>query len=126
MQFTIHSNAFNVYLLRGQEVLITKNFSDEDELRNMLFSGFSNLLLSTFSQTLVPTKQDFNQVLVLQDKTFKFVPLSCPLTYAVNSTIELAQVYEIVTQIIDKEQKILDQLLAFRDMLIQTSIFEAV
>ena len=117
--------ALDVYLLRGQEVLITKNFHDEDELRNMLFSGFSNLISRTFSQTIVPTKQDFNQVLVLQDKIFKFVPLSSPLTYAVNSTIELAQVFEIVTQIIDKEQKILDQLLAFRNMLIQTSVFEA-
>ena len=66
--------ALDVYLLRGQQVLLTKNFSDEDELRNMLFPGFSSLLLSTFSQTLVPTKQNFNQVLVLQDKIFKFVP----------------------------------------------------
>ena len=117
--------ALDVYLLREQEVLITKNYQDEDELRNMLFSGFSNLLFRTFSQTLVPTKQNFNQVLVLQDKKFKFVPLSSPLTYAVNSTIELAQVFEIVAQIINKEQEILNQLLAFRDMLIQTSVFEA-
>ena len=69
----------DVYLLRNQEVLITKNYQDEDELRNMLFSGFSNLLFRTFSQTLVPIKQDFNQVLVLEDKKFKFVPLSSPI-----------------------------------------------
>ena len=117
--------ALDVYLLREQEVLITKNYQDEDELRNMLFSGFSNLLFRTFSQTLVPIKQNFNQVLVLEDKKFKFVPLSSPLTYAVNTTIELAQVFEIVAQIINKEQEILNQLLAFRDMLIQTSVFEA-
>ena len=115
----------DVYLLRNQEVLITKNYQDEDELRNMLFSGFSNLLFRTFSQTLVPIKEDFNQVLVLEDKKFKFAPLSSPSTYAVNTTIELAQVFEIVAQIINKEQEILNQLLAFRDMLIQTSVFEA-
>ena len=117
--------ALDVYLLRGQEVLLTKNFADNDELRNMLFPGFSNLLQNSFSQTLVPTKQDFNQVLVLQDKIFKFVPLSSNLTYAVNSTLELSQVFALVNQIVDKEQKILDQLLAFQNMLIETSVFEA-
>ena len=113
----------DVYLLRNQQVLITKNYQDEDELRNMIFSGFSNLLFRTFGQTLVPTKEDYNQVLVLENKTFKFKPLSSPATYAVNTTIELIQVFEIVSQIINKEQEILNQLLAFRDMLIQTSVF---
>ena len=115
----------DVYLLRGQEVLLTKIFADNDELRNMLFPGFSTLLKNSFSQTLVPTKQDFNQVLVLQDKIFKFVPLSSNLTYAVNSTLELSQVFEMVNQIVAKEQKILDQFLAFKNMLIETSVFAA-
>ena len=117
--------ALDVYLLRNQEVLLTKNFADNDELRNMLFPGFSTLLQASFSQTLVPTKQDFNQVLVLQDKIFKFVPLSSNLTYSVNSTLELSQVYEMVNQIVAKEQKILDQLIAFQNMLIDTSVFQA-
>ena len=116
--------ALDVYLLRNQEVLLTKNFADNDELRNMLFQGFSALLQTSFSQTLVPTKQDYNQVLVLQDKLFKFVPLSSNLTYSVNSTLELSQVYEMVNQIISKEQKILDQLTAFQNMLIDTSVFQ--
>ena len=94
-------------------------------LETCCFQGFSTLLQNSFSQTLVPTKQDFNQVLVLQDKIFKFVPLSSNLTYAVNSTLELSQVFEMVNQIVDKEQKILDQLIAFQNMLIETSVFAA-
>ena len=116
--------ALDVYLLRNQEVLLTKNFSDNDELRNMLFDGFSALLQASFSQILQPTKQDYNQVLVLENKLFKFVPLSTDLTYLVNSTLELSQVHEMVNQIISKEQEILDQLTAFQNMLIDTSVFQ--
>ena len=116
--------ALDVYLLRNQEVLLTKIFSDNDELRNMLFDGFSALLQASFSQILQPTKQDYNQVLVLENKLFKFVPLSTDLTYLVNSTLELSQVHEMVNQIISKEQEILDQLTAFQNMLIDTSVFQ--
>ena len=55
--------ALDVYILREQEVLITKNYQDQDELRNMIFSGFSSLLHQTFGQTLVPSRQAYNQVL---------------------------------------------------------------
>ena len=117
--------ALDVYLLRNQEVLITKNYQDQDELRNMIFPGFSNLLHRTFGQTLVPSRQDYNQVLTLESKVFKFAPLSSPLSYAVNTTSQVMQVFELVSQIIEKEQEILDQLLAFTDMLVQTSVFTA-
>ena len=116
--------ALDVYILREQEVLITKNYQDQDELRNMIFSGFSNLLSHTFGQTLVPSRQAYNQVLTLESKVFKFTPLSSSLSYSVNTTTQVMQVLELVSQIIVKEQENLDQLLAFTDMLVQTSVFK--
>ena len=115
--------ALDVYILRNQQVLITKNYQDEDELRNMIFSGFSSLLHQTFGQTLVPSRQAYNQVLTLESKVFKFTPLSSPLRYSVNTTTQVMQVLQLVTQIIEKEQENLDQLLAFTDMLVETSVF---
>ena len=46
--------ALDVYLLRGQNLLLTKNYAFNDEVLNMIFSGFTTLIKTMFQQTVVP------------------------------------------------------------------------
>ena len=110
--------ALDVYLLRGQNLLLTKNYAFNDEVLNMIFSGFTTLI-----KTVVPVSRDFNQVLVLENKQFKFVPLASEQTYIVNRTTDLDQVFSMMSQILDQETKFLNQLLTFQTMLIDAEVF---
>ena len=45
----------DVWLLRDQEILITKS-TINDQMINMFFPGFTATVLRTFGKTIVPTK----------------------------------------------------------------------
>ena len=49
--------AINVYILRDQAIILTKNFNTDDSMINMLFNGFTRTLRTEFGQDVVPTTQ---------------------------------------------------------------------
>ena len=78
--------------MRDQEILITKGTID-DQMVNMFFAGFSAAVMRIFGQTVVPTKQPYNQALVLEAGIFKFVNMNTPTIYEVSNTVELSQAF---------------------------------
>ena len=113
----------DVWLLRNQEVLITKGTID-DQMINMFFPGFSATVLQNFGQTIVPTKQPYNQALVLEGGIFKFVKMTTPTTYEVSNTVELTQAFRIFSQLINQDQKFLNQMQSFMTMLVDSKVFQ--
>ena len=113
----------DVWLLRNQEVLITKGTID-DQMINMFFPGFSATVLQNFGQTIVPTKQPYNQALVLEAGIFKFVKMTTPTTYEVSNTVELTQAFRIFSQLINQDQKFLNQMQSFMSMLVDSQVFQ--
>ena len=95
--------AIDVWILRGQDILLTKGWKAEDEIVNMKFDGFKQQIATTFSQTITPTVQPYNQGLVLVDRIFKFVRMDVGDTFEVNRTPDLDQVFRILEQIVHQE-----------------------
>ena len=52
--------AINVYILRDQSIILTKNFNTGDSMINMFFSGFTRTVKTEFGQDVVPTTQPYN------------------------------------------------------------------
>ena len=65
--------SIDVWILRGQDILLTKDYASEDQIINMKFTGFKQTIANVFSQTIIPTVQPYNQGLVIIDKTYQFV-----------------------------------------------------
>ena len=89
------SQSVDVWLLRDQEILITKS-TINDQMVNMFFPGFTATVLRTFGQTVVPTKQPYNQGLVLEAGIFKFVNMNTPTIYEVTNTVEMSQAFRVL------------------------------
>ena len=89
--------SIDVWILRGQDILLTKDWASEDLIINMKFTGFQQTIARIFSQTIVPTVQPYNQGLVIIDKTFQFVKMESLTTFEVNSTSDLQQVFTTLT-----------------------------
>jgi hypothetical protein len=85
----------DVWLLRDQTVLITKNSKIEDSMINMFFPGFTQTLQRTFGQTVVPTIQPYNQGLVLEAGKFKFVNMNTSTIYEVKNTVDMYQAFRV-------------------------------
>ena len=47
-------SALDVWILRDQEILLTRNWDAEDQVKNMDFSGFQKQIQKAFLQTLLP------------------------------------------------------------------------
>ena len=118
------SVSIDVWILRDQEILLTKNSKQDDEIVNLMFSGFSKTMERIFAQTVTPTKQAYNQGLVLENGVFQFVPMNTSNVYEVNSNKDMSQVYKLFSQLIDQDQKFLSQLQSFQTMLIQSKVFK--
>jgi hypothetical protein len=118
------SQSIDVWLLRGQEVLLTKGSNKEDEVINMMFSGFTSTMSTNFAQDVTPTKQNFNQGLVLEEGLFKFVPMNTSSVYEVQVNADMSQVFRTFTQLIHQDQKFLNQLESFQKMLINSNVFQ--
>ena len=82
-------SAIDVWILRGQDILLTRDWSSEDQVINMNFTGFEKQIKTVFSQTLEPTFQPYNQGLVIIDQKFKFVRMESSLVFEVNATPDL-------------------------------------
>ena len=113
------SQSIDVWLLRGQEVLLTKGSNKEDEVINMMFSGFTSTMSTNFAQDVTPTKQNFNQGLVLEEGLFKFVPMNTSSVYEVQNNADMSQVFRTFTQLIHQDKKILNQLESFQKMFVR-------
>ena len=85
--------SIDVWMLRDQDILLTKDWASEDLIINMKFTGFKQTIASVFPQTIVPTVQPYNQGLVIIDKTFQFVKMDSLTTFEVNSTSDLQQIF---------------------------------
>ena len=95
----------NVYILRDQEIILTKNFNTDSSMINMFFPGFTKIMLEEFGQNIVPTKQSYNQGLVLDKGLFKFVNINSTNLYEVKNTKDISQTYQLLSQLINQEQK---------------------
>ena len=51
--------SIDVWILRGQDILLTKDWEADDQTVSMKFAGFAQQISTTFSQTLLPTVQPF-------------------------------------------------------------------
>ena len=118
------SQSIDVWLLRDQEVLLTKGSKHEDEVVNLLFSGFTASMHTNFAQDVTPTKQNFNQGLVLEEGLFKFVPMNTSSVYEVQNNADMSQVFRTFTQLIHQDKKFLNQLESFQKMLINSNVFQ--
>ena len=101
------SMSIDVWILRDQEILLTKNAKQDDEIVNMMFSGFSTTMQRIFAQVLTPTRQNYNQGLVLEGGAFKFVPMNTSSVYQVQSNQDMSQVFRTFSQLIDQDKKFL-------------------
>ena len=119
------NQSLDVWLLRGQQFLLNKNSETEDEIVNMLFTGFSKIMSHTFSQTLVPTVQPYNHALVIEGGVFRFVNMDTPQTYEVQNTLDLSQVFRTFNQLVDQDIKYLNQLKSLQNMLISAKVFQS-
>ena len=117
------AQSVDVWLLRDQEILITKSTID-DQMVNMFFPGFTATVLRIFGQTVVPTKQPYNQALVLEAGIFKFVNMNTPTIYEVSNTVELSQAFRIFSQLINQDQRFLNQMNSFMSMLVASEVFQ--
>ena len=115
--------AVDVWILRDQTILLTKNSNSEDSMVNMLFPGFTSTLRNTFGQTVIPTRQPFNQGLVLEAGQFRFVNMNISDIYEVRKTPDMSQTYRTFSQLINQDQKFLNQLQSFMSMLINSKVF---
>ena len=89
----------------------------------MNFSGFEEQIKTTFSQTVKPTVQPFNQGLVLIDQKLQFLKMESSLVFEVNATSDLRRVFTTLYQIIDQEINFLNQLTSFQSMLHLANVF---
>ena len=87
--------AINVYILRDQAIILTKNFNTDDSMINMFFSGFTRTVKTEFGQD-VPAAQPYNQGLVLEAGLFKFVNINTAKTYEVKNTKDISQTYQLI------------------------------
>ena len=108
--------AVNVYILRDQEIILTKNFNTDSSMINMFFPGFTKIMLEEFGQNIVSTKQAYNQGLVLDKGLFKFVNINSTNLYEVKNTKDISQTFQLLSQLINQEQKFLNQLESFMQM----------
>ena len=115
--------AVDVWVLRDQVILLTKNSNSEDSMVNMLFPGFTSTLKTNFGQDVIPTKQPFNQGLVLENGQFLFVNMNISETYEVRKTPDMSQTYRTFSQLINQDQKFLNQLQSFMSMLVKSKVF---
>ena len=90
---------------------------------NMLFPGFTSTLRTNFGQNVIPTKQPFNQGLVLEAGQFRFVNMNISDTYEVRKTPDMSQTYRTFSQLINQDQKFLNQLQSFMSMLVNSKVF---
>ena len=118
------SQAVDVWILRDQTSLLTQNSKIEDSMVNMFFPGFTATLRRTFGQTVIPTRQPFNQGLVLEAGQFKFVNMNTSDIYEVQKTVDMSQAYRTFSQLINQDQQFLNQLESFMSMLIDSQVFE--
>ena len=116
--------SIDVWILRDQEILLTKNAKQNDEIVNMMFTGFSKTMQRIFAQVVTPTRQNYNQGLVLEGGAFKFVPMNTSSVYQVQSNQDMSQVFRTFSQLIDQDKKFLSQLESFQNMLIQSNVFK--
>ena len=65
-------SAIDVWILIDQEILLTRDWSAEDQVINRNFSGFETQIKKVFDQSLKQTAQPFNQGLVIIDKQLQF------------------------------------------------------
>ena len=91
-------SAIDVWILRGQDILLTKDWVSEDQAVNMNFSGFEEQIKTTFSQTVKSTVQPFNQGLVLIDQKLQFLKMESSLVFEVNATSDLRRVFTTLYQ----------------------------
>ena len=96
--------AVNVFILRDQEIILTKNFNTDSSMINMFFPGFTKIMHDNFGQNIVPSKQPFNQGLVLEKGLFKFVNINSTTLYEVKNTKDISQTYHFLSQLIKHEQ----------------------
>ena len=55
-------SALDVWILRDQEILLTRNWDDEDQVINMDFSGFQNQIRTVFFANFVAKKSTIQLV----------------------------------------------------------------
>ena len=70
---------------------------------------------------IVPTKQAYNQGLILDKGLFKFVNINSTNLYEVKNTKDISQTYQLLSQLINQEQKFLNQLESFMQIKIKIS-----
>ena len=80
-------------------------------------------MLDNFGQNIVASKQAYNQGLVLEKGLFKFVNINSTTLYEVKNTKDISQTYQLLSQLINQEQKFLNQLESFMQMLIKSKVF---
>ena len=97
----------DVWILRDQSILLTKNWNSEDEVIYMEFEKFENMTRHKFSQPMLPKTESFNQGLVIIHWKLQFVSFNSPLKW-VNTTL---------SKIISQEIDFLEQLTSFRQLL---------
>ena len=86
-------SAIDVWILQDQEILLKRDWLAEDQVTNMIFSGFETQIKTVFSPSLKPTVQPFNQGLVIIDKRLQFLTMESSLVFKVDATFYLKRVY---------------------------------
>ena len=81
--------SLDVWILRDQSILLTKNWNSEDEVIYMEFEKFENMTRHQFSQPLLPKTESFNQGLVIIGQKLKFVSFNSPLTFLAIGSVDL-------------------------------------
>jgi hypothetical protein len=102
---------FNVFVLKNTNfVLLAPSQGGKPHL--LPFSTFSTLILTKFSQSILPAKKDTIQVLITESGNFKFLKYNTEKQekFEILSNICIQDIKQIFVQISSKENVILTQL----------------
>jgi hypothetical protein len=94
--------AIDVWIIRNQDIILTQHYQHNEGL-NWQFQNFVDVLQSRFGQTIQIKKQNFNQILVIQNQQFSFQNFNSDSMYMVQNTTHLIQLATLFSQIIEQE-----------------------
>ena len=111
----------DMYILRNQDIVLTTTWM-VDQTITMNFANCIKEITDRFSQSLVLTKQPYNQALVLINQQFKFISMNSSQKFQAKITPDLTRVFTTLNHVINQESAFLRQITLFKDMLTNADI----
>ena len=91
-----------MYILRNQDIVLTTTWV-VDQTITMNFANCIKEITDRFSQSLVLTKQPYNQALVLINQQLEFISMNSSQKFQAKITPDLTRVFTTLNHVINQE-----------------------